>query len=217
MTVGLAMGRVESRPDPHLGAAPRPGLCRGVQVSRMAGGWCRLTWRGLGEVSAALAPGRLAAALHQPPARARRFGWCRAPLRQGLPTLDERLAEALSGPADLDGVIDRLAAQPLAAPALVVLADAGLDGAVLDWSDGFLVIHRAPVCLGMPGRAAALGRSPVAAAAGGIAWLHVAIPGAIPGARRQRLAVSVNAGTGLVTVQTLDHDRPHTSTLHLPA
>ncbi len=133
---------------------PFKGLGRGVAVARhtgQAGTWYNVTWPGFVGVLTALKPGKFAAALNQAPLR-RRTGllacdWLidRVRVDRSIdPPSTHILRQAFETCPDFDSALAFLGSQPMALPALFVLAGVKGEVAIIERQEQDAIIHRGP-------------------------------------------------------------------------
>ncbi|MBX6321755.1 MAG: hypothetical protein IRY94_08010 [Rhodospirillaceae bacterium] len=214
------------------------GLGRHVVVVRHeapAGPWLNITWPGLVGVFTALAPGRFAAAINQPPLR-RHVGFLPADWMaervslwrsRALPP-SHLLRRAFETCADYAAARALLRRAPVCLPAFFILSGTGPgEGCVIERTEDEAEVHEAPVAVAndwlgrrfgpgtargvdSAGRRALMTRS--LAAVDPLAW--IAPPVANPWTR---VAVAANAATGALAVQGWERGAPATRVLRLEA
>lgn len=232
-------------PDPGGGARllrtldwPLDGLGRNIVVAHMqgpAGAYENVTWPGFTGVATAMAPGRFAAALNQPPMR-RWTSSCwldwvvnraRVWRRRALPPV-HLLRQVFDSCKTYDEAKARLVETPLAMPAFfTVVGTAAEQGCVIERTEDAAFVRDAPAVAANHWVAAPLGgrhrgvdsagrhkqmeaRHGDAGASGPFDW--VTAPILIP---TTRLAVVANPRTGRLAVRGWEADGPATQVLEL--
>jgi hypothetical protein len=214
---------------------PVTGLGRSVVVARRetdAGTYVNVTWPGFVGVLTAMAPGRFAAAINQPPLRrvsgSAWFDWAIARTglwrRSALPPahLLRRVFDTCRTYAEARAA---LIGEPLCVPAFFTLAGAGGDGCVIERLENEARVHEAPatianhwLALDQPGhdrgtdsigRRALLGRS-LETVEDGLSWVEPPIRNA-----RTRLAAVAHPGRGQLLVQGWEAEGPVTAIFNL--
>lgn len=213
-----------------------PGLGRNLVVARQkgpAGDFLNLTWPGFTGVLTALAPGRFAAAVNQPPMRAHGLtpplDWAVNKTRmwrsraQTPAHLLRRAFETCAGYAEAR---EMLVATPICLPVLYTLSGtAAGEGCVIERTETAAAVHEAPAAianhwLDMPDKGRPRGwQSPVRlrrmrdlAGIGGddLAWMEPPIRNP-----DSRLAAYLNAAAGRLRVQGWEPDGPATRVFRL--
>ena len=216
---------------------PLDGLGRSVIVARQegsAGGYVNVTWPGFAGIATAMAPGRFAAALNQPPMT--RFtpscwlDWAimraRLATRTALPPahLLRRVFDTCRTYAEARAM---LAETPLCLPAIFTLSGIGADeGCAIERTETEARVRESPACSANhwqsfhhPGRSRGAESARRASilegiqrrAPDGFAWVVAPILN-----RTTRLAVVANAKRGTLWVQGFEADGPATAPLTLP-
>ena len=216
---------------------PLDGLGRSIVVARQegaAGGYLNVTWPGFAGIVTAMAPGRFAAALNQPPMPSFTpscwLDWAimraRVAARTGLPPahLLRRVFDTCRTYAEARAM---LAETPLCMSAIFTLSGARADeGCVLERTETEARVRASPACSanhwqsfhypGRPRGADSMKRASVLdgihrRAPDGFAWVVAPILN-----RTTRAAVVANAKRGTLWVQGYEADGPATAPLTLP-
>lgn len=215
---------------------PLDGLGRHVVVARAqspAGPWLNITWPGAVGVTTALAPGRFAAAINQPPMLRYGLGkagdWAVNRVRvwqtTALPPA-HLLRQVFEEAADYEEAKRRLTQTPVALPALFILAGVKSgEGAVIERLPRESFVHEGvvacanhwlnPVWRGTPrGRYSVARRARLAEiqdrVGSGFAWIAPPILN-----KKTRVAVQANPSTGALEVQGFEHEAPATQLFQL--
>lgn len=217
---------------------PLNGLGRNLVVARMAGPageYENITWPGFSGVATAMAPGRFAAALNQPPMRKWTsscwFDWgvnrLRLWRRRALPPV-HLLRRVFDQCRDFTEARDALMTEPLAMPAFFTLVGARADeGCVIERTEDGATLRPAPASVAnhwiateQPGRYRGVdseGRYALMEASRARAgieapfdWLKAPILN-----DTTRLAVIANPATGRLTLQGWEADGPATAVFEL--
>jgi hypothetical protein len=216
---------------------PLDGIGRSVVVARQqgpAGGYLNVTWPGFAGIATAMAPGRFAAALNQPPMpRYTPSCWldwaimrARFAARTALPPahLLRRVFDTCRTYAEARAM---LVATPLCMPAIFTLSGTGAnEGCAIERTESEARVRESPVCSanhwqafhrpGRPRGAESVKRMLVLEdihrrAPDGFAWVVAPILN-----RTTRAAVVANARRGTLWVQGFEADGPATAPLTLP-